>query len=190
MKRYSRWLFYSLIAPCLLAGATAAATAVQSGPGHVVRASSLLSRDGVAPGETIKAAVLLKIDSPYHINDNMPLDEFMIPTTLGVTSEDFEVLETLFPAGQRGKFAYTEVELVVYEGEATLGLLLKAKNGLKPGKYTLKASLGYQACDNTSCLPPKNLAFDIPVAVVAPGTVTKDTNGEIFAGLKFRAEAK
>ncbi len=194
MKRYSRWLFYSLAVACLLAGtpagATAAASAIQADEGHVVKAAALLSRDGVEAGGTIKAAVQLKIDPAYHINDNAPLDEFMFPTSLDVTSEDFEVVETFFPAGKRGKYAYTEVELVVYEGEATLGLLLKAKAGLKPGEYKLKASLGYQACDHTSCLPPKNLAFDIPVKVVAAGASTKETNAEIFAGLKFRAEAK
>ncbi len=190
MNRHTLRLWLSVTVVLAFAGATAAAPAVQSGPGHVVRVSALLSRDGVAPGETIKAAVLLKIDVPYHINDNAPLDEFMIPTSLEVTSEDFEVVETYFPAGKRGKYAYTEVELVVYEGEATLGLLLKPKAGLKPGDYKLKASLGYQACDHTSCLPPKNLAFDIPVTVVAAGTPTKETNVEAFAELKFRAEAK
>ena len=133
MKRYSLRFFISLAAAFIVAGATAAASAVQSDEGHVVQVSALLSRDGVEAGGTIKAAILLKIDAAYHINDNAPLDEFMFPTSLGVDSEDFEVVETFFPAGKRGKYAYTEVELVVYEGEATLGLLLKAKDGLKPG---------------------------------------------------------
>jgi DsbC/DsbD-like thiol-disulfide interchange protein len=190
MKRFISSSFISMAAALILAGATSAASAVQADDGHVVRASALLSRDGVEAGGTIKAAVLLKIDAAYHINDNAPLDEFMFPTSLEVASEDFEVVETFFPAGKRGKYAYTEVELVVYEGEATLGLLLKAKDGLKPGTYVLKASLGYQACDHTSCLPPKNLAFDIPVTAVAAGAPTKETNAEAFAGIKFRAEAK
>jgi DsbC/DsbD-like thiol-disulfide interchange protein len=190
MNRYSLRFFISLAAAFIVAGATAAASAVQSDEGHVVQASALLSRDGVEAGATIKAAILLKIDAAYHINDNAPLDEFMFPTSLGVDSEDFEVVETFFPAGKRGKYAYTEVELVVYEGEATLGLLLKAKDGLKPGTCVLKASLGYQACDHTSCLPPKNLTFDIPVKIVAAGAETKETNAEAFAGIKFRAEAK
>jgi len=190
MKRYSPRFFISLAAALILAGAPAGATAVQSDQGHVVRTSAFLSRDGVEAGGTIKAAVRLNIDAAYHINDNAPLDEFMFPTSLEVVSEDFEVVETFFPAGKRGKYAYTEVELVVYEGEATLGLLLKAKDGLKPGTYALKAKLGYQACDHTSCLPPKNLVFDIPVKVVAAGAETKETNAEAFAGIKFRAEAK
>lgn len=193
MRRHFSGLTFFSAAVLLIAGAQGASVVPalpQAAPGHVVQASTLLSRDGVAAGETIKAAVVLKIGAGYHINDNAPLDEFMFATSLDAASEDFEVIETFYPAGKHGKYAYTEVELVVYEGEATLGLLLKAKDGLKPGDYTLKGSLAYQACDHTSCLPPKNLAFDIPVKVVAAGSPTKETNAEVFAGLQFRAEAK
>jgi hypothetical protein len=54
--------------------------------GHVVEVSGLVSRDAVRPGETFQAAVVLRIQAGYHVNDNAPLDEFLIPTVLTVLS--------------------------------------------------------------------------------------------------------
>jgi thiol:disulfide interchange protein DsbD len=157
--------------------------------GHVVEVRGLVSRDAVAPGETFKAAVILRVQAGYHINDNAPLDEFMIPTTLVLDDHaDFEVVETLFPKGRRARFAYSEVDLVVYEGEVVLGVLLKAKDGATPGAKTIKASLGYQACDNTSCLPPKEISFTMAVPMAA--TPGKDIHPEIFDKLSFRSLRK
>ena len=99
---------------------------------HVVEVGSLVSRDAVKPGETFQAAVLLKVQAGFHINDNAPLDEFMIPTVLTVAdSPDFEVVEIYYPGGRRARFSYSEAELVVYEGEVVLGALLKAKDGAR-----------------------------------------------------------
>jgi thiol:disulfide interchange protein DsbD len=169
----------SLVAPALAA----------QDEGHVIEARGLISRDSVCPGETFKAAVIVKIQAGYHINDNAPLDEFMIPTTLVLDDHaDFEVVEVLFPKGRRARFSYSEAELVVYEGEVVLGVLLKSKAGAAPGAKTLKAIVGYQACDHVSCLPPKELSFSIAVPVAkAPGA---DIHPEVFDKLVFTSLRK
>jgi thiol:disulfide interchange protein DsbD len=157
---------------------------------HVVDVRSALSRSTVGPGETFKAAVILNVQAGYHINDNAPLDEFMIPTSLTLDdSPDFEVVEIYYPTGRRARYSYSENELVVYDGEVVLGVLLKAKEGLSTGARTLKAGLSYQACDNTSCLPPKELAFKIavPVAKTDGGA---DLHPEIFAKIPFKSLRK
>lgn len=157
--------------------------------GQVVEVRSVLSRDVVAPGETFKAAVILKVQAGYHINDNAPLDEFMVPTSLDLEdSPDFEVVEIYYPTGRRARFAYSEAELVVYDGEAVLGVLLKARDGLTAGPRTIKAGLSYQACDNTSCLPPKELAFEIAVPVAKTGGA--DIHPEIFGKIPFKSLRK
>src|SRR5512136_1353922 len=125
---------------------------------QVVEAKGLISRDAVRPGETFMIAAVLKVRAGYHINDNAPLDEFLIPTTLAVADDPgFEVVEVYYPRGRRARFTYSEAELVVYEGEAVLGILVKAKPGLAAGPRVLKCALSYQACNNESCLPPKEL---------------------------------
>jgi thiol:disulfide interchange protein DsbD len=157
---------------------------------QVVEVKSVLARDSVRPGETFKAAVILKVQAGYHINDNAPLDEFMFPTSVSIEDgPDFEVVEITYPTGRRARFSYSEAELVVYDGEAVLGVLLRAKDGLAPGAKILKAVLSYQACDNASCLPPKELAFEIAVPVTKTGGGT-DIHPEIFGKLRFKSIRK
>jgi len=156
---------------------------------QVVEVKSALAKDAVRPGETFKAAVILKVQAGYHINDNAPLDEFMIPTSLAIEDNpDFEVIEIYYPTGRRARFSYSEAELLVYDGETALGVLLKAKDGLAPGAKILKAILSYQACDNTSCLPPKELPFEISVLVAKTGGA--DIHPEIFGKLRFKSLQK
>ena len=156
---------------------------------HVVSVTGALSRTAVAPGETFKLAVILKVQPGYHINDNAPADEFMFPTTLTVDdTPDFEVVEVYYPAGRPARYAYSEVELVVYDGEAVLGVLLKAKEGLAAGSSKLKATLSYQACDNVSCLPPKELSFEVAVPVSRSGG--KDLHPGIFSRIPFMSLRK
>ena len=157
---------------------------------HVVEVRSLVSRDAVKPGETFQAAVLLKVQAGFHINDNAPLDEFMIPTVLTVAdSPDFEVVEIYYPGGRRARFSYSEAELVVYDGEVVLGALVKAKAGLAAGPRALKCALSYQACNDESCLPPKEISFEIAVPVAVSGAGA-DVHPEIFGKLRFQALQK
>jgi len=159
-------------------------------PEHVVDVKSLIARDAVRPGETFKAALVLKVHAGYHINDNAPLDEFMIPTELVVAENpDFEVVEISFPRGRRARFSYSEAELVIYEGEVLLGVLLKAKDGLAAGARSIKGALTYQACNDESCLPPMELPFEIAVPVATTGECA-DIHQEIFSKIRFKSLQK
>jgi DsbC/DsbD-like thiol-disulfide interchange protein len=182
----------------ILAAAAALTTFIGSSPApacsqdkpedQVVSVRTLLSRDGVHPGDVFKAAFIVKIRPGYHVNDNAPLDQFLVPTSLSIDDcSSLEVLELAYPAGHRGRFAYSEAELVVYEGEVVFGALLKVKDGQAPGTVKVGASLSYQACDNMSCLPPKELPFEIDVPVVAPGRDCRDLNPEVFQKITFKA---
>ena len=158
---------------------------------HVVKVEVRLSQDAARPGDVVRAAVVLKIRPGYHINDNAPLDEFLFATSLSVDdTPSARVLETYYPAGHRGRFAYSESELVVYEGETVLGVLIKIKDEVAPGRLALKAGLGYQACDSMSCLPPTELPFEISIPVVAAGAETHEQNVEIFRRIPFKSLSK
>jgi len=178
--------FAALIAVALLAAPAARA---QDEP-RIVQVKGCLSREAVRPGETFRAALVLQIRPGYHINDNAPLDEFMIPTTLTIDGgPDLEIVEIAFPKGRRARFSYSEAELVVYEGEVVLGALIKAQSGLAAGPRVLKGALGYQACNDASCLPPKEEPFEIAVPVTAASGAA-DLHPEIFGKIRFNALRK
>jgi hypothetical protein len=185
--------FLALIfAGLLLTGFSYAAPAGKArGDEQVVEVKTLLSRDAVRPGETFKVAIILKVQPGYHINDNAPLDEFLVPTALAFDDNPgLEVVEIYYPSGHRGRFAYSQAELMVYEGEAVLGALLKTKTGIPAGPLKLKATLSYQACDTTSCMPPKDLPFEAAVSIVQAGRQGHDLHPEIFDKIPFRTLKK
>ncbi len=192
MRKFVPGLLFALAASVAFTAATLVFVPFlgsQESP-QVVEAKGLISCDAVRPGQIFKVAVLLKVQAGYHINDNAPLDQFLIPTELSFGEDPgFEVVEILYPRGRRARFAYSEAELVVYEGEAVLGALIKAKEGVVAGTHALKGSLSYQACNNESCLPPKGLPFEITVPVTTTGTCAP-VHPEIFDKIRFKSVQK
>ena len=181
-----------VFAGLLLAGLSCAAPAGRSRQvEQVVEVKMLLSRDGVRPGETFKAAIVLSVQPGYHINNSAPNDEYLFATTLAFDDNPYlEVVETSYPAGRRARFAYSPAELIVYEGVTVLGALLKANTVIPAGPLKLNATLCYQACDDTSCMPPKDLPFEISIPVVQAGQEGHDLHPEIFGKIPFRTLKK
>lgn len=185
--------FASLTAACSVLALAVALLAAPAGQksDQVVEVKVLLSRDAARPGEAVKAAFLLKVQPGYHINDNAPRDEFLVPTTL--TFDDapgLEIVETYYPTGHRARFAYSQMELSVYEGEAVLGAVINVKPGAAAGQLRLKGTLSYQACDNSSCLPPKDLPFEVTIPVAAAGREVHEQNAEVFAKIPFQTKVR
>ncbi|HVP91139.1 MAG TPA: protein-disulfide reductase DsbD domain-containing protein [Terriglobales bacterium] len=182
-------LALALLAAAAFARSAAVGRAAQDD--QVVEAKVLLSRDGVHPGETVKVAVVLRIRPGYHINNDMPADQFLVPTTLAIDeSQGAQTLEVVYPQGHRGRFAYTQAELIVYEGEAVLGALVRLEKSLLAGPLTMRGTVSYQACDNASCLPPKDLRFEFEVPVVEAGRKTHDVHADVFGKIAFSDKVK
>lgn len=148
----SRYTAQQADAQAIVAGAQAPAK-----KGHV---------DFIAEGQTIAAnkpatvKLHFRIDPNFHINSHTPKSEMLIPTKIAV--EDLtgaEVSDVDFPVGTPYSFAFEpKTKLDVYTGDFTLTAHIKAK----PGTYTLKAALHYQACDQAACYPPKTLPVEQP----------------------------
>ena len=57
------------------------------------------------------------------------------------------------------------MEVELYEGEATFTLPLKVAAGTAAGTQTLAVNASYQSCNNKICLPPKTVKVELPVTV-------------------------
>ena len=108
----------------------------------------------------------------YHINSNHPKSEYLIPTALKVeATTDIVVGKIVYPNGQDMSFAFAPDEkLNVYSGDFTVDVVVHPLRSVEPGKYVVRGSLKYQACDNTACYPPKTLpvSFDVKVRKMPP----------------------
>lgn len=116
-------------------------------------------------GDEIRGVVTAKILPTWHINSNKPLDSYTIATTLTLDPATAELVSAEFPPHEVKTFTFSAgSRLAVFEG--TLPIRFVAR--LKGGATKIGASLRYQACNDSVCLPPKSITADIATEVVAP----------------------
>jgi len=114
-----------------------------------------------------------RVAKGFHINSNTPKSEFLIPTALKMdVPTDIALGRISYPAGTDLSFPFSPDEaLNVYSGDFTITVAVHPLKSVVPGKYVMRGSLRYQACDNAQCFPPKNLpvSFDVKVVKEPPG---------------------
>ena len=105
----------------------------------------------------------------------------MIPTEIHFEeSSPLKVQDILFPVTENKKFKYTSEPLALYSGDVFIKGTLKVPAGIPPGEHHLKGQLSFQACTASSCLPPDQVAFSVPLIVAAPGSPAKAINQETY----------
>jgi hypothetical protein len=123
-------------------------------------------------GKPATVPLSFRVASGYHINSNKPKSEFLIPTALKVeATTDIVIGKTTYPDGQDMSFAFDPDEkLNVYTGEFEVDVQVRPLHSVQPGKYIVRATLKYQACDNSACYPPRQLpvSFDVKIAKAPP----------------------
>ena len=119
-------------------------------------------------GKPSTVSLAFNVASGYHINSNHPKSDFLIPTALKVdAATDIVVGKIIYPDGHDMSFAFSPDEkLNVYTGDFKVDVVVHPLVSVEPGKYVVRGTLKYQACDNTACYPPKNLpvSFDVKIA--------------------------
>jgi hypothetical protein len=151
-------------------------------PTAIVKPRAFVSLAPVPRGKEFQVAVAVDIAHGYHMNSHHPTDQYLIATTLTPKlPTGFEVLDTLYPAGHVEKFSFSPKGLDVYSVSVTLKLRMVAHNDAPIGAVTFPVTLRYQACNDTTCLPPVKVPVDVRVDVAAAGTATHAAHPEIFS---------
>ncbi len=154
-----------------------------SSPAAVVKPRAFVSLAPVPRRKEFQIALAVEIAHGYHMNSHHPTDKYLIPTTLTPKlPTGFELLDTIYPAGRIEKFSFSpDKGLDVYSGSVILKLRLIAHNDAPIGAVTLPVTLRYQACNDTTCLPPVKVPVDVRVDVAAAGAATHAAHPEIFS---------
>jgi hypothetical protein len=118
-------------------------------------------------GKAATIPLTFHVASGYHINSNQPKSEFLIPTVLKVdATTDIVIGKTSYPDGQDMSFPFAPDEkLNVFTGDFNVDVLVRALRSVQPGKYIVRGTLKYQACDNSACYPPKQLPISFEVKI-------------------------
>lgn len=152
---------------------TASATAQEEfGPKSPVVTLTSAPVVSATQGKTATVPLSFNVAGGYHINSNHPKSEYLIPTALKVeATTDIIVRKVAYPDGLDMSFAFAPDEkLNVYTGDFKVNVVVQPLRSVVPGKYVIRGSLKYQACDNAACYPPKNLpvSFDVRIAKAPP----------------------
>jgi DsbC/DsbD-like thiol-disulfide interchange protein len=157
-------------------------------PAAIVKPRAFVSLAPVPRGKEFQIALAVEIAHGYHMNSNHPTDKYLIPTTLTPKlPTGFELLDTIYPAGRIEKFSFSpDKGLDVYSATVILKLRLIAHNDAPIGAVTFPITLRYQACNDTTCLPPVKVPVDVRVDVAAAGAATDAAHPEIFSAPNTR----
>ena len=121
----------------------------------------------VQQGKAGTVPLAFRVARGYHINSNKPKSEFLIPTALKVdATTDIVIGRVTYPEGKDMSFAFAPDEkLNVYTGDCQGGVTVRPLRSVQPGKYMVRGTLKYQACDNAACYPPKQLPVSFQVRI-------------------------
>ena len=135
-------------------------------PEEIVTAKVILSSDVLKAGQTVPVTIELTIRPPYHINSDQPSEAYLIGTTLdfkprpGVTYGNVR-----FPPSEMRKLALAENPLSIFEGTVKLTSEISVAADFAGTELEIEGTVGYQACDEQSCLPPKDISFSKKVKI-------------------------
>jgi thiol:disulfide interchange protein DsbD len=125
-------------------------------------AGSVDQRNGAAVHGVITATIL----SGWHINSNKPLDDFVIPTAFSFDPATADLVSATYPPHTVRSFTFSAGQkLAVYEGAIRIPFTATLKGG-----NTIKGKLHYQACNDTVCLPPRDVEVTIDAGLIVPVT--------------------
>ncbi len=115
----------------------------------VVKVTSNLDRD------TQLATLNIQIKQGWHVNANVPLEDYLIPTELSIFGQPIAAND--YPEPVVKSLGFNNQPLALHEGELILSAQLPDQSQEKPGQLLLKI----QACSDEICLAPEEVVFTV-----------------------------
>ena len=167
---------------CVVVGLAAFAVAAQDADPETVFGVKLLpDRDPLVAGGEARVAVVLTVDTGWHVNSNDPGDEFSLPTTLAWSMPDgWSPPDVAFPSAREVRFEFAEGPIRVWDDEVVMVGRLVVPESAR-GAARLRVEVTAQACNDRQCLPPTPVVAEAMVEVAAPGGEPVLVNRQLFA---------
>ena len=163
---------------------TAAAPAGDSD--SVMRITTEWSKSAVAAGDTALLAIVMDIDEPYHLQLHKPQLDWLVATEVSFEGAPagvfFGDVQWPQPHPIKVNFGDGPQTLDFYAGRAVIFHKVTVGEDVAPGEHPLTIKTTWQACDETTCLPPQDTVTKITLNVVAAGTPTEPLNAQLFDG--------
>jgi len=182
--------------PAALLGALlllSAATPACADGGKVTLRLELDHPEAIRGGQT-GLEIFAEIERGWHINGHKPEDTFLIPTEVKFTLPPGISTDTLnYPRPDRKTFAFApDKQLLVYEGKVGITTALNVPDDFAGTRVRIEAVMRYQACNDSTCLPPAQATTEllVPVGAAAAPAATieppKSSGGNLDIGAWIR----
>ena len=132
----------------------------------IVKVEVVPSSQALKPGQTSLFILGIAILSPYHINADQPTEDYLIGTTVDFKSvSGVSFGKPSFPPAEMKRFSFSEKPLAVFEGRIQVKFELALASDFKGDEVTIEGTVGYQACNDESCLAPAEAKFSKAVRI-------------------------
>ena len=106
--------------------------------------------------DAVTARIPLNVDAGYHVNSDKPPSEYLIPLKLTWTATGaLQGGEVTFP--KPSLLTVGDQKLTVFTGSFDLLAKFKVAPTAPAGPGVVTGKLRYQACNDTTCFPPKTV---------------------------------
>jgi len=127
---------------------------------EIVTVKVVPSVEAFKAGQTAAVTLEVSIRAPYHVQSDQPSEDYLIATTVEFKSPAGVTIERIkFPRGEMRKLSLSENPLSIYEGTVKITADVTVAADFAGTEFAIEGTLGYQACDDTSCLPPADVPF-------------------------------
>ena len=117
-------------------------------------------------GAAVEAKIPVTVQSGFHVNSNTPSDSYLIPLKLTWTATGaLEAGKVAYPKPSMEKYEFSETPLSVYTGHFEVVANFKVAANAPAGPGLADGTLQYQACNNTTCFPPKKVPVKLSYLV-------------------------
>ena len=118
---------------------------------------------------SVQAKIPVTVRTGYHINSNVPSEEYLIPLKLTWKSTGaLEPGQVTYPKPTVERYPFQDAKekpLSVYTGNFELVANFKVAANAPAGPGMAVGQLRYQACSDKACYPPKNVEVTVPYSI-------------------------
>jgi hypothetical protein len=97
--------------------------------------------------------LVLRIQPGWHVNAHRPLQDYLIPTAVGVTAPD-KLAAIDYPKAEVRRLGFQKEALALYQGETRIRAEIERA---APDVGAIRLELRLQSCSDQICLPPETL---------------------------------
>jgi DsbC/DsbD-like thiol-disulfide interchange protein len=133
----------------------------------IANAQSLSGHIGnIRRGGQARGVLILEIPKGLHVNSNRPGNEYVIPTTVKLFSEEAILSKIYYPKGKNKRFSFNDEPINIYEGKTKFSFTVKVPRNFKGKIIRIRAVVRYQACNDEVCFPPREKEITLTAKVI------------------------